>query len=56
LLVEHDPRAMGAAIERLLKDSKYAAQLGGRGHQIVAEKWSVDAAVTRLERELTAVA
>lgn len=56
LLVEHDPRAMGAALERLLKDSNYASELGGRGHQIVTEKWSLDASVKRLERELTAVA
>jgi glycosyltransferase involved in cell wall biosynthesis len=56
LLVEHDPGAMGQAIERLLKNKEYAARLGERGHQIAAEQWSVDAAVTRLERKLTAIA
>jgi len=56
LLVEHDPGAMGEAVGRLLKDREYAAQLGGLGHQIVTEKWSLDSAVTRLERELTAIA
>src|SRR5258708_6908285 len=55
LLVEHDPRAMGAAIERLLKNKEYAARLGEQGHQIVAEQWSVDAAVKRRGGELNAI-
>jgi glycosyltransferase involved in cell wall biosynthesis len=56
LLVAHDPEAMGNAIGRLLQDRSYADQLGRRGHQIVTEQWSVDAAVTRLEQELKAIA
>lgn len=56
LLVEHAPEAMGNAIGRLLQDRQYAERLGRRGHQIVTEQWSVDAAVTRLEQELKAIA
>jgi glycosyltransferase involved in cell wall biosynthesis len=55
LLVSSEPEAMAAGIERLLRDRKYAEQLGKNGSEIVAEKWSVDAAVARLEQELQAV-
>jgi glycosyltransferase involved in cell wall biosynthesis len=56
LLVEHDADVMGNAIGRLMQDRQYAKQLGLRGHQIVTEQWSVEAAVTRLEQELKAAA
>jgi len=56
LLVPYDPEAMASGIQRLLEDTEYADQLGRRGHQIVHEQWSVDAAVTRLEQELKTIA
>ncbi len=52
LLVQHEIRAMAQAIERLLGDKDYAERLGSNGSQIVTEKWSVDAAVARLEERL----
>jgi glycosyltransferase involved in cell wall biosynthesis len=55
LLVPHEPEAMAAAIERILGDESYADQLGRNGSQIVGQKWSLDSAVDRLERELTRV-
>jgi glycosyltransferase involved in cell wall biosynthesis len=55
LLVEHDPAAMGSAIEQLLRDRAYAADLGKRGRQMAEEQWSLAAAVTRLEEQLSSV-
>lgn len=55
LLVPHEPEAMAAAIERILGDESYADQLGRNGSQIVGQKWSLDSAVDRLEKELTRV-
>jgi glycosyltransferase involved in cell wall biosynthesis len=55
LLVPHEPEAMAAAIERILGDESYADQLGRNGSQIVSQKWSLDSAVDRLEKELTRV-
>jgi glycosyltransferase involved in cell wall biosynthesis len=56
LLVDSEPEAMAAAIEKLLRDRSLAEQLGQNGAQIVARKWSLDQAVDRLEKELTRVA
>jgi glycosyltransferase involved in cell wall biosynthesis len=56
LLVAHHPEAMGNAIRRLLRDRQYAELLGSRGHQSVTQQWSLEAAVTRLEQELKAIA
>jgi glycosyltransferase involved in cell wall biosynthesis len=53
LLVQHQPEAMAQAIHRLMQDNELAAQLAKNGSRIVQEKWSVDAAVDRLERQLT---
>ena len=55
LLVEHDPASMGSAIERLLRDRAYAADLGKRGRQMAEGQWSLTAAVTRLEDQLSSV-
>jgi len=55
LLVDDDPRAMADAITRLSNDREYARCLGQMGRQQVAEKWSVEASVERLERRLSAV-
>jgi glycosyltransferase involved in cell wall biosynthesis len=56
LLVDSEPEAMAAAIEKLLRDRSLAEQLGQNGAQIVARKWSLDQAVDRLEKELIRVA
>jgi glycosyltransferase involved in cell wall biosynthesis len=55
LLVEHEPRAMANAIEYLRTNPNEAGQMGQRGAQLVAERWSVKAAVDRLEQNLNRV-
>ena len=50
LLVEHDPRAMAAALERLRDDPSFASQLGERAYRFVHERWSLPASIDRLER------
>ena len=52
-LVQHQPQAMAHAIQRLAHDKDLAAQLSKNGSKIVQEKWSVNSAVERLERQLT---
>jgi glycosyltransferase involved in cell wall biosynthesis len=47
---------MADAIQRLAHDKDLAAQLGKNGSRIVQEKWSVNAAVERLERQLARAA
>ena len=51
-LVEADPRSMAAAIERLIRDTTTARQLGENGHQLVIERWSLKSAIDRLESRL----
>jgi glycosyltransferase involved in cell wall biosynthesis len=55
LLVEHDPQAVADAIEYLRTHPNEAARMGQKGAQLVAEQWSVKAAVDRLEQNLQAV-
>jgi glycosyltransferase involved in cell wall biosynthesis len=55
-LVQHQPQMMADAIQRLAHDKDLAAQLGKNGSRIVQEKWSLNAAVERLERQLTQAA
>lgn len=55
LLVQHDPRNVAAAIEHLIENRDVAIQLGEEGERLVAEHWTVDAAVERLEQRLTEV-
>jgi len=52
LLVEHDPRAMAAGVQYLLDHPDYAARLGANGAKVVAERWTVDHSVDRLENKL----
>lgn len=54
LLVDDDPRAMAAAITRLSDDREYARRLGQTGRQQVTERWSLEAAVERLEQRFRA--
>jgi glycosyltransferase involved in cell wall biosynthesis len=56
LLVQHQPQAMARAIERLRDDKHLTAQLSKNGSELVREKWSVNSAVERLERQLTQAA
>jgi glycosyltransferase involved in cell wall biosynthesis len=56
LLVQHQPQMMAHAIQRLVHDKDLAAQLSKNASKIVQEKWSVNAAVERLERQLTQAA
>jgi glycosyltransferase involved in cell wall biosynthesis len=53
LLVQHQPQMMADAIQRLAHDKDLAAQLSKNASKIIQEKWSVNAAVERLERQLT---
>jgi glycosyltransferase involved in cell wall biosynthesis len=53
LLVQHQPQAMARAIERLRDDKHLTAQLSKSGSELVLEKWSVNSAIERLERQLT---
>jgi glycosyltransferase involved in cell wall biosynthesis len=55
LLVAHDPAAMAAALAHLLADPAYARQLGGQGRAWVETRWSLTAAIDRLETHLHAV-
>jgi len=56
LLVQHHPQAMAHAIQRLRHDKHLRAQLSKNGSEMVQEKWSVNSAVERLERQLTQAA
>jgi glycosyltransferase involved in cell wall biosynthesis len=55
LLVEHDPPAMAAAIQRLLDHPDYARRLGENGCQAVAERWTLKHSVDRLEKRLVEI-
>jgi glycosyltransferase involved in cell wall biosynthesis len=49
ILVEPEPPAMARAIERLRDDPALAQRLGANAYQIVRERWSLPAAIDRLE-------
>lgn len=52
LLVDSNPRESAAAITRLLDDPAYARRLGQTARRQVAENWSLEASVERLEQKL----
>jgi glycosyltransferase involved in cell wall biosynthesis len=52
LLVPYEAGAMAGAIPKLIRDRDYAERLGKNGSQIVAEQWTLDAAIERLEVRL----
>jgi glycosyltransferase involved in cell wall biosynthesis len=56
LLVEEDESAMAAAIVRLRGDPELRRSLGERGRRLVVERWSLEAAMDRLETALEDVA
>ncbi len=49
LLLEPDPAAMAAAIQRLRNDDAFACQLGQQARRLVKERWSLAASLDRLE-------
>ncbi|MGC2476571.1 MAG: glycosyltransferase family 4 protein, partial [Candidatus Sulfotelmatobacter sp.] len=55
LLVEQEPEAMGAAIERLIADDGLRNRLSLKGQELVKEKWSLEPAIDRLEQRLQEV-
>ena len=55
MLVEHDPQAVATAIEYLRNNREEASRMGQAGAGLVAERWSVAAAVDRLEQNLHTV-
>ncbi len=52
LLVEPAPEALAEAIGRLRADEAYARRLGRNGRHLVLERWSLPAAIDRLEARL----
>lgn len=52
LLVEPNEKAMARAIERLRDDKELAYTLGQNGRKLVAEKWSFNGAIDRIEKQL----
>jgi glycosyltransferase involved in cell wall biosynthesis len=52
LLVEHNPAAMAAGINRLCTDRSFARQLGTNARRAVEAKWGLNSAVDRLEQQL----
>jgi glycosyltransferase involved in cell wall biosynthesis len=56
LLVEPRPQCMAEAIQRLANNKDLAAEISKNASRIVHEKWSVNSAVERLERQLTQAA
>ena len=56
LLVQHQSEAIAHAIQRLVQDKHLATELSENAAKIVQEQWSVNAAVERLETQLTQAA
>ena len=54
LLVKHNPKAMGAALSRLLDDPTFSSHLGETARKWVEQEWSLAGAVERLESKLYA--
>ena len=51
-LVDADPRAMAAAIERMLKNPLETRRMGEQAVDYIAENWSLEAATVRLEANM----
>lgn len=51
-LVDSDPDQMASTIKYLFDNPSKAMQLGQNGQRIVRERWSLEAAIDRLERNL----
>ncbi|MEA2175641.1 MAG: hypothetical protein QOD00_3233 [Blastocatellia bacterium] len=55
LLVSPQPQAIAEAIQSLIDDKEYAAQLGENGCRMVRERWSINCAIDNLEKNLAEV-
>jgi glycosyltransferase involved in cell wall biosynthesis len=55
LLVEDDPAAIAEGMQRVLTDPAYASRLGTTGCELVSQRWSLSAAIDRLEQRLAEV-
>lgn len=55
LVPPDDPRALAGAIERLMRDPELYDRLGRTAAQEIAERWSFDAYLDRLEAAYTAI-
>lgn len=55
LVTEPDPAAMAAALSRLLAEPELAARLSSQARHFVQERFSLPAAIARIEAELRAV-
>ncbi len=55
-LLGDDSAGLAAAMQRLLSDRGYARDLGQNGAALVRERWSLDAAIDRIEARLLAAA
>jgi glycosyltransferase involved in cell wall biosynthesis len=55
LLTSRDPEEMGCAIRTLVQDGRLRESLGTNAQKCVDERWSLEAAVDRLESELSRV-
>jgi glycosyltransferase involved in cell wall biosynthesis len=49
LVPDRDPKALGAAVLKLLRNPAMARSMGERGRKLVSEAWTWEAAVSRLE-------
>jgi glycosyltransferase involved in cell wall biosynthesis len=52
VLVEQEPKAMGNAIEHLMRDDKLHDELSARAEKLVKDKWSLESSIDRLELRL----
>jgi glycosyltransferase involved in cell wall biosynthesis len=52
LLRDRDPAALGLAVDQLMTDPALFARLSANARQVVAEQWTVERAIDRLERAL----
>lgn len=52
LLVEHEPKAMAAAVERLMTDGNLREFFRANAQKVVKEKWSFGSSIDRLESRL----
>jgi len=55
LLVDGKAQAMATAIESLMSDHAYARQLGENGTDLVIQRWSMAAAIDRLEENFAEI-
>lgn len=55
VIARNDPEAMALALERLITDHAFAAELAAKGQQLVAKYYSMDAMARRLRDALDAL-